>query len=101
MTKNDKKKIAQTSKKGNDTTRFFNFQLEWKDDYCLIEDIDQDVLKKFSKLKGLETEVVEHTLEKRQDINDEKENNEDCEDDEDDKKEKDNDDFDFYDDWEF
>lgn len=80
-TENEIKKLIQAFKEEIDTSCFFKFQLEWKDDYCLIEDIDQDKLKKFFKLNGLEKKIVEHTLEKRQDVSDKEEKDEDYEED--------------------
>ena len=95
-TEDETKKLIKAFKEEIDTSCFFKFQLEWKDDYCLIEDIDQEKLKRFFKLNGLEKKIIEHTLEKRQDVSDEEENNEDYEEEkEDDKLEKENDDFEY------
>lgn len=98
-TEDEIKKLIQAFKEEIDTNRFLKFQLEWQDDYCLTEDIDQDKLKRFFKLNGLEKKIIEHTLEKRQDVSDEEENNEDYEEEsEDDKLEKENDNFEYYED---
>lgn len=94
-TEDEIKKFIKAFKEDIDTSCFFKFQLEWKDDYCLIEDIDQDKLKKFFKLNGLEKKIVEHTLEKRQDVSGKEEKDEDYEEDEDDKLEKDNNDYEY------